>query len=100
MSNPVEVTLNLPHEVLVEALTDLGTDDFVSLVKAVDERLADWALISLLKPWVDEEHRKMVREETEDLSQRTEKCVRATEYSDIWVHTNPHKGCVLRSAHP
>lgn len=92
----VEISLNLPYEALVSAIHDLGPDGFVEFVKDVDKKLADWSTIAALKPYVDAEHRRMVEEETEDLAERTGKCTRAAAYEDIWVHTNPHVGCVLR----
>lgn len=95
-SESVETHLALPYEALAEALADMGADRFMALVKAVNEKLADWSLIASLKPWVDAEHREMIQEETEDQVVLARKCVRSAEYEDIWVHANPHRGCVLR----
>lgn len=92
----LNMSLSVPPETVVAALTELGPDSFVALIKDVDAMLADWSLISSLKPWVDAEHRQMILEETEEKSEQTGKCTRSAEYEDIWVHTNPHKGCILR----
>ncbi len=96
MSKPFEISLNLPYDDVVNALSDLGPDEFVALVKQVEEKIGDWSVIHSMKPWVDEQHRVLVTEETEDTAKRTGKCVRSAQYEDIWGHADPHVNCVLR----
>lgn len=96
MSSYVDLEITLSYDDIAGAMSRLRPDEFVQFVKGIEERIGDWSVITMLKPWVDEQHRAMVREETEDLAKRTDKCQRSAQYEDIWVHVNPHKGCVLR----
>ena len=96
MSKHVDLEITLSYEDIAGAISRLRPDEFVDFVKGIEERIGDWTVIQLLKPWVDEQHRVMVQEETEDLAQKTGKCQRSSQYEDIWAHTDPHVGCILR----
>jgi len=91
-----KITLEYDLDSLARELADWSYEDLMELITVIDETKGEWDFIAKLKPWVDEQHRKMVQEETEGLAERTEKCQRSAEYPDIWVHVSPHRGCVLR----
>lgn len=93
---PLHFSFTMTREDLVLALGSLSPEDFVEIVKEVDGNLANWETIQGLKPYVDQQHRLMVEEETEEIAERTERCTRSAQYEDVWAHVNPHKGCVLR----
>lgn len=93
---PREIELSIPYSDLVESLYALDADGFVALVEDVEDHFCEWDMIVKLKAFVDRRHKALAKEEAEDLSQREGRCVRSAEYEDIWVHTSPHKGCILR----
>lgn len=90
------VEIQLDADNLAEQIAGWTNQDVLDFIKKIDKHKGEWDLIALLKPWVDAEHRTMVREELEAKAEREDKCQRSSEYSDIWIHVSPHKGCVLR----
>jgi len=92
----IDLEITLSYEDVMTALAGLRPEELVEFIKDAEERAGDWSIIAQLKPWVDKQHRAMVTEETEDLAKRSGKCQRSAQYEDIWVHVDPHVGCVLR----
>jgi hypothetical protein len=92
--NRVEIELDANN--LAEQVSRWSNEDVLEFIKKVDQHKGEWDLISLLKPWVDGEHRKMAEEELEDKAKREDKCQRSAEYPDLQHHVSPHKGCILR----
>jgi hypothetical protein len=93
---PRDLDISIPYSSLVETLAGLGTEELLELIKDVEDHFCEWELIVQLKAWVDRRHKVLAKEEAEEQSQREDRCIRSAEYEDIWVHTSPHKGCVLR----
>jgi hypothetical protein len=93
---PRDVEISVPYPALVETLAGLDTDQLLELIKDVEDHFCEWELIVQLKAWVDRRHKVLAQEEAEEQSRREDRCIRSAEYEDIWVHTSPHKGCVLR----
>jgi hypothetical protein len=91
-----EIDLSLPYAALVDALSDLGSEEFIELIKDVEDRICEWDTIVLLKKWVDRRHRVLAQEEADEQARRLEHCVRSAEYGDIWGHFDPHVKCILR----
>lgn len=92
MSN-VRVQIELSREELARQVADWSNEEVLEFLKDVDTHKAEWDFISTLKPWVDGEHRKMVREELEDKARREDTCQSA---EGLMVHVSPHKGCIIR----
>lgn len=93
---PRDLDISIPYASLVETLAGLGTEELLELIKDVEDHFCEWELIVQLKAWVDRRHRFLAKEEAEELSRREDRCVRSAEYDDIWIHTDPHKKCMLR----
>jgi hypothetical protein len=91
-----KVTMEFDLDTLARELADWSYEDLMELIKVIDETKSEWEFISLLKPWVDGEYRKMVQEETRDKADREGRCQRDPQNLGIWVHVDPHVGCVLR----
>jgi hypothetical protein len=94
--NNTWVEVELEADKLAEQIAGWTNEDILEFIKKIDEHKGEWDLISLLKPWVDGEHRKMIQEETEDKARREGKCQRDPHNLGIWVHVSPHRGCILR----
>jgi hypothetical protein len=94
--NNTWVEVQLDADNLAEQIAGWSNEDVLEFIKKIDTHKSEWDFISVLKPWVDAEHYKMVQEETADKAKREDKCQRSAEYPDIWVHVSPHKGCILR----
>lgn len=90
----IEIELNADN--LAEQISGWSNEDVLEFIKKIDKHKAEWDFISLLKPWVDAEHKKMALEELEDKANREDRCQRSAEYPDLHYHVNPHKGCILR----
>lgn len=93
---PRDLDISIPYSSLVETLAGLDTDQLLELIKDVEDHFCEWELIVQLKTWVDRRHKVLAKEEAEEQSEREGRCIRSAAYEDIWVHTSPHKGCVLR----
>lgn len=93
----VHVELGVTLEALGEALSDLTPEQVVKVLETADERQQDWKFPLTILRWADERQREWDLEMVQEDSRQTGKCVRSNLYPDEnWVHTSPHKGCVLR----
>lgn len=93
---PRDLDISIPYASVVETLAGLNTEELLGLIKDVEDRFCEWELIVQLKEWVDRRHKVLAQEKAEEQSQREDRCIRSSAYEDIWVHTSPHKDCVLR----
>lgn len=88
--------IEIDLDTLAESIAEWDNEDVLKLIKRVDELKSEWDFVEILRPWVEGEHRKMVKEELEDKAHREQRCQKSAEYPDLSFHTSPHKGCILR----
>lgn len=97
MSESVYLNLSVSLETLGEALSDLTPEQVVEALKIADEHSQDWDLSLTVFKWADERQRAWDLEQVQEESDKIGKCVRSDMYpGENWVHSSPHKGCVLR----
>lgn len=91
-----DIELTLPYLAFAQALGDLTPEEFIEVIKDVDERMGDWGLILGLRTWVNQQHRHWGLEQVQDTAKRERRCVQSSDYPELWGHADPHQGCVLR----
>lgn len=92
----VYVEMGVTLEDLGLALADLTFDEAVEVLKAADDHHQDWEFPLAIYEWVVERHREWDLEKLQEECQRMGHCVRSEHHMDLWVHSSPHKKCILR----